>query len=285
MDCMDINDLIRGDNQLTTLPEIFYKLNAAIEDPDCTFDDIGEIISVDPALTAQLLKIVNSAFYGFSTQVETVTHALTIIGTDQLTQLVLATSVMGQFKGIPAGLIDMDSFWRHSILAGLAARSIAALSGEYNVERFFVSGLLHDVGRLVMCLKIPDKVGEIFQAAATNGKPLYVEEQKALGFDHAELGGGLLKEWNLPERLIEAVSYHHLPGKAKNYPEEAAVVNLADAIAYSLKRGGSGETFLPPLESKSWESIGLPESLYLPMIREKIESQFEDVVGIFLQTA
>ena len=137
---MNITELIQGDDQLATLPEGFYKLNAAIEDPDCTFDDIGEIISIDPALTVRLLKIVNSAFLRVFTQVETITHALTIIGTDQLTQLVLATSVMNQFKGIPNDLLDMDAFWRHSITAGLAARSIAALSGEYNVERFFCGG-------------------------------------------------------------------------------------------------------------------------------------------------
>ncbi|GJL79289.1 MAG: HD family phosphohydrolase [Nitrospinaceae bacterium] len=281
---MNISELIQGDDQLATLPEIFYKLNAAIEDPDCTFDDIGEIISLDPGLTARLLKIVNSAFYGFSTQVETVTHALTIIGTDQLAQLVLATSVMGQFKAIPTQLLDMDAFWRHSISAGLASRSIAALSGEYNVERFFVAGLLHDVGRLVLCIKIPNETGEIFKKAQTSGKLLCVEEQKALGFDHAEVGGELLKAWNLPDRLVESVAYHHAPEKSKNHPQETAVVNLADAIAYSMKLGSSGESVVPPMEPKSWELIGLPESLYLPMIKDKIEQQFEEVAGVFLQT-
>lgn len=282
---MNITELIQGDNQLATLPEVFYKLNAAIEDPGCTFDDIGEIISIDPALTARLLKIVNSAFYGFSTQVETITHALTIIGTDQLTQLVLATAVMNQFKGIPGDLLDVNSFWRHSITAGLAARSIAALSGEYNVERFFVAGLLHDVGRLVFCLKAPDETAEILNNAEASQKPLYEEEQAVFGFDHAELGGQLLKEWKLPERLIEGVACHHFPQKALSHPEEAAVVNLADAIAYSLRLGSSGETFVPVMEPKSWESMGLPESLYLPMIKDKIDQQFEDVVHVFLQTA
>ncbi|MCH8312084.1 MAG: phosphohydrolase, partial [Nitrospinae bacterium] len=90
---------------------------------------------------------------------------------------------------------------------------------------------------------------------------------------------------HLPERLIEAVSCHHFPAKAKNHPEETAVVNLADAIAYSLKLGSSGETFVPAMEPKSWENIGLPESLYLPMIKEKIDQQFEDVASVFLQTA
>lgn len=280
---MNITELIQGDDQLATLPEIFYKLNAAIEDPDCTFDDIGEIISIDPALTVRLLRIVNSAFYGFSTQVETVTHALTIIGTDQLTQLVLATSVMNQFKGIPGDLLDMDSFWRHSIAAGLAARSIAALSGEYNVERFFVAGLLHDVGRLVLCIRAPDEIREVFKKAESSGKPLYVEEQDTFGFDHAELGGQLLKAWNLPDRLVEAVSCHHTPLKARVYPEETAVVNLADAIAYSLKLGTSGETIIYSMEAKSWETIGLPESLYLPMIKDKVDQQFDDVASVFLQ--
>ena len=282
---MDINDLFVGEDQLASLPEVFYKLNAAIEDPDCTFDDIGEIISVDPGLTARLLRIVNSAFYGFSTQVETVTHALTIIGTDQLTQLVLATSVMHQFKGISPDLIHMESFWKHSIAAGLAARTIAALSGEYNVERFFVAGLLHDIGRLVLCVRVSDKAKEVLDAGAESERPLYVVEQELLGFDHAELGGKLLENWNLPARLVESVRCHHQPSKAKNHIEEAAVVNLADGIAYSMKIGCSGESFLPPLEPKSWEQVGLPESIYLPMIKEKIEVQFEDVAGILLQAA
>ena len=280
---MNISELVKGDDQLATLPDIFYKLNAAIEDPDCTFDDIGEIISIDPGLTARLLRIVNSAFYGFSTQVETVTHALTIIGTDQLAQLVLATSVINQFKGIPSDLVDMDSFWRHSISAGLAARSIAALSGEYNVERFFVAGLLHDVGHLVLCAKAPDETGEILKKVEASGKLLWIEEQKTCGFDHAELGGELLKAWNLPDRLVESVCFHHSPAKSKNHPQETAVVNLADSIAYSMKLGSSGEAVIPPLELKSWETIGLPESLYLPMIKEKIEQQFEEVVNVFLQ--
>lgn len=282
---MNISELIQGDDQLATLPDIFYKLNAAIEDPDCTFDDIGEIISIDPGLTTRLLRIVNSAFYGFSTEVETVTHALTIIGTDQLAQLVLATSVMGQFKGIPSGLINMESFWRHSIATGLAARSIAALSGEYNVERFFVAGLLHDIGRLVFCTKVPDETAETFKQAGASGELLCSEEQKTFGFDHAELGGELLKAWNLPNRLVESVTFHHSPEKSKNYAQETAVVNLADAIAYSMKFGSSGEAVIPPLDPKSWKIIGLPESLYLPMIKDKIELQYEDVVGVFLQNA
>jgi putative nucleotidyltransferase with HDIG domain len=282
---MNISELIQGDDQLATLPDIFYKLNAAIEDPDCTFDDIGEIISIDPGLTARLLRIVNSAFYGFSTQVETVTHALTIIGTDQLAQLVLATSVMGQFKGIPSDLLDIESFWRHSIAAGLAARSIASLSGEYNVERFFVAGLLHDIGRLILCIKAPEETRETFKRAEASGKLLCIEEQKTFGFDHAELGGELLKAWNLPDRLVESITFHHSPAKSINHPQETAVVNLADAVAYTMQLGSCGEAVIPNFKPKLWELVGLPESLYLPMIKDKVELQFEEVASVFLQSA
>jgi putative nucleotidyltransferase with HDIG domain len=282
---MDIDELIQGNDQLASLPEIYYQLNEAIHDPDCTFDDIGEIISMDAGLTARLLQIVNSAFYGFSSQVETVTHSLTIIGTDQLTQLVLASSVMSRFKGIPEDLLNMEGFWRHSIASGLAARTLATLSGEYNVERYFVAGLLHDVGRLVMAVKIPDQTRAIIEKVKESGQSLYEEEQRTLGFDHAELGGRLLKSWYLPERLEEAVTHHHNPAGAINFPEEAAVVNLANAIAQNMQLGESGEANAPALSPKSWEAIGLPESLYLPMVKDKVEQQYEDVVKVFFQQA
>lgn len=280
---MDINELLEGDTKLATLPVVFGQLKEAIDDPDCSFDDIGDIISVDPALTVRLLKIVNSAFYGFSSQVETVTHSLTIIGTDQLTQLVLASSVMSRFRGIPEDLLNVESFWRHSIACGLAARSIAALSGEYNVERFFVAGLLHDIGRLMMCLKVPDKVREVLQLSKQDGEPLFAVEEKVFGFHHADAGGALINAWNLPERLGEAIVCHHHPARAVNYPEETAVVNLANAIAHTLQLGDSGEIVPPPMEPRSWEVVGLPESLYLPMIQDKIGQQFDEVADLFLQ--
>ena len=182
-------------------------------------------------------------------------------------------------------MLDMESFWQHSIAAGLAARTLAALSGEYNVERFFVAGLLHDIGRLILCVRAPEKTKEILETAAKSERPLYVVEQEILGFDHAEVGGKLLLNWNLPERLAESIKCHHQTSKARTHVEEAAVVNLADGIAYSMEIGGSGESFLPPLEPKSWEHVGLPESLYLPMVKEKVDLQFEDVAGILLQQA
>ena len=121
MSLIDIQDLINENEPLASLPNTFYKLREVVDDPGCDFDDIAEIISVDPSLTPRLLKIVNSAFYGFRGEIESVFHAMGVVGTEQLMQLVLATTVVEQFKGIPKDLVDMEYFWKHSVSCGLAA--------------------------------------------------------------------------------------------------------------------------------------------------------------------
>ena len=114
MSLIDIQDLISENDPLASLPNTFYKLREAISDANCDFEDIAEIISMDPSLTLRLLKIVNSAFYGLRGEVETIPHAMGIVGTEQLMQLVLATTVVRQFKGVD--MIDMEYFWKHSVL-------------------------------------------------------------------------------------------------------------------------------------------------------------------------
>lgn len=280
---MDLNDLISENDALGSLPDIYFRLEEAINSDSTSFDDIGRIISSDPALTARLLKIVNSAFYGFSSKIETVSHALTLSGTQQLSELVLASSVIEKFIGLPEQLIDMKSFWRHSVACGLVARSLADFEGAYyNVERFFVSGLLHDIGRLVMCLREPERMKEVFLSARDNSTSLPKEEKRLFEFDHAEAGGALLRTWNLPDRLNEIVTHHHKPEESKTYFKETAIVSLADKIVYSLNLGGSGEEMPPKMTSESWEATGLSQDIYLPIIKKIIPSQLDEVAKVFL---
>ncbi|QPJ65357.1 MAG: HDOD domain-containing protein [Candidatus Nitrohelix vancouverensis] len=284
---MDIEHLISGDNQIASLPDLFYRLKETVDEADSTFGDIGEIIAMDPGLTLRLLHLVNSAYYGFSSRVETVEHALSIIGSDQLIELVLATSVVGQFKGIPKDMIDMKGFWRHSVACGLAARTLATLSGEYKVERFFVAGLLHDVGRLVMCLKAPKEFCMAVEFARKTGDVLYRSECKIFGFDHAAVGGELLKAWRLPESLEEAVSCHHRPGAAEKYPRETAIVNIANYVAhfYAEKMDNSSGEGAYEMDPESWNVIELKKKFILPQVFAKVRDQFEEVAGIFMQSA
>jgi putative nucleotidyltransferase with HDIG domain len=281
---MEIQDLITENEPLASLPNTFYLLQEAMDDPNSDFAQIGKIISIDPALTLRLLKIVNSAFYGYSNQIETVSHALGVVGTEQLVQLVLATSVVGQFKGIPKDMINMECFWRHSVACGLVARTIHELHNEADGEKYFVAGLLHDIGRLVMCLKIPDQFRIVIDFARKSGDCWYKAEAKHFGFDHGGVGGALLRAWNLPERLQESVAHHHNPSAAKNYAREAAVIFLADHISHEIVDNENKEYLRGEISSSAWQRLDLNEATHKSIIKEKVYFQLEEVSRVFLQT-
>ena len=270
-----------GENKIVfSLPKIYFELQAALDDPNKTFKDIGKIISYDPALSARLLKIVNSAFYGFPSEIETISHATSIIGRDQLSDLALATLVIYQFRGIPNNLFNMEKFWRHSVACGAAARSIAEFRNEDNVERFYLAGILHDIGRLVIFKKEPALARDAFYKSRENRENIYQSERELMGFDHADVGGELLKAWNLPQRLVEAVACHHQPQTAKNYPVEAAIIHTADYLVHVLNVGSDAEFSEPHLHNESWEIIGLSPDDF-EFMKDKVKRQYEGIISAF----
>lgn len=274
-----VEGLVENSVQLGSLPTVFYKINDAVEDPECSFSEIGEIISKDSALCARLLRIVNSSFFGFPSKVETISHAVTIVGMVQLRDLALATAIVNNFSGLPKNAIDMKSFWRHSISVGLAGRVIAVYLKESNPERFYVLGMLHDLGRLLLYLAVPEDMGRVLDLSAEGGL-LHAAESKVLGWDHAEVGGALLRKWNLPAQLVEGVQYHHDPSSAPNFPLEAAITHVADIVAQTQELGSSGERYVPPLDPKAWDSLGLPASI-LPSVVTQVNSQVDELAEIF----
>ncbi|OOZ39359.1 hypothetical protein BOW53_11935 [Solemya pervernicosa gill symbiont] len=278
---LDPEELVKRTRQISSLPVIYRRLDEAINDPYSDLMSVANILSEDAALSARLLRVANSAMFSFPAAVDTISRAITIIGTKQLRDLVLATSVIDMFEGVPEEYVNMDSFWRHSIATGISARVVAAYRRESNVERFYVVGLLHDIGRLVMYLQIPVLANEAIQYSMTNGLPLYRAERELIGFDHTDVGHSLLKAWNLPESLQEAVGNHHTPMRSSRYPEDTAVVHFSDIIANAFQMGSSGEHTVPPLDNGAWEKSGIQPSL-LPTVVERIESQYQDAVEIFL---
>ena len=254
-------DLISDNLDLVSLPEVVTKLNQMVDDPGCTAADIGEMISLDAALSARLLKVVNSPFYSFPSQVDTISMAITIIGTRALRDLVLATSVTGHFRSIPGDLVNIDTFWHHSLGCATAARAIADHLKISNSERFFIAGLLHDIGKLVMFLAQPDLSRQVLELSAQAGTDLASLETSAFGFDHAELGCELLREWRLPDSLYEPVAHHHNLAAAGQYHKETAAVHLANAIANTIEPVISREDDLP-IDTAVWQMLGLePEAL------------------------
>jgi len=284
---MDIQELFQGDTQIPTLPEVFYQFKLAIDNPESSFEEIGEIVGNDPSLTTRLLKIVNSAFFGFPQQVETISHAIGIIGREQLNDLFLSTIVIDQFKDIPQSTVNMESFWKHSIACGLSARNLALLTGENNSERFFIAGLLHDIGRLVIYIKLPFKVLEVSLRSKSKGESLHEAEFAAMGFNHADVGGFLLNTWKLPKDLQEAVGFHHNPAEATEFSLEASMIHVADIIANTIDLGFESEekAIIPTLDEYASKQFQVSEETSFSNIKEKVKKEFDQTVQIFLQTA
>lgn len=278
------DDLFRRRMLVPSLPRLCTRLNEALEDPRTSTVEIAELIGNDPALTARLLRLVNSAAYGFPARIETPSQAVMIIGTAHLCDLALTTSITRIFRDIPGDLVSMESFWRHSIACGLAARTLAGHRREPNVERFFVAGVLHDIGRLVLYQHAPDLARAALARARERDELLHVAERQMIGFDHAVIGATLLRTWGLPASLEEAVAAHHEPKKSQRYPLEAAVVHVADVIVHALQFGGSGERFVPPLDPAAWELLELAPAVIAGVV-EDVEAQYDDVTRAIVAEA
>ncbi len=261
-------------------PIIYHKLQKALSDPDVSFGDFSDIIGTDPNLAARILRIANSPFYGLDEKVETITHALGIVGIDQVTELALAAVMVQWFKGVPKDLVNMHSFWMHSIGCGLAARTLAKNMDERHVEPYYIAGMLHDVGSLIIYKEVPEKAQEILTRCKNEGLPQSTVEEEVLGFTHGQVGAIVFSKWGLPKSLIEAVQFHHYPSRAQEHPLYPAIVHLADIIAYEMNLGTGGEAGIPELDASAVQRVGLNRS-FLTGIKDYVRDQVEDTVSIF----
>lgn len=265
---MTVESIVDQTRTVYSLPLFYEKLNEAINHPRSSISDIVKIIIEDQGLSARILRLANSPMFGCYSNVDSITKSVTIIGTQQLRDLALASSVIKVFRGIPEDLLSMVSFWQHSISCGIVARNLASYLRENNVERFFVSGVLHDVGQLVMCTTIPEMVREIRNNSMALDKLYYHAEFDMLRFNHAEVGGALLQSWKIPASITETVACHHTPRRAKQFPLEAAVVHLADIICHAMEFGRSAEWCVPRIDEQAWERMNMPVSMLSTILKQ-----------------
>ena len=263
---------------------ILTELEEVLADPQSNLMKIGEVIEKDPDITARLLRLGNSAFYGFSARLETVLEAISLIGIQQVQDLIVASSVVETFAGVSPEFIDMERFWRHSLACGIGTRLLAIAKRVPKPDKLFVAGLLHDVGRLVLFSQGGRKAQEVFERCRGSERMLLREaEVKVLGFDHAQIGEALLRAWRYPNNLIHAVGYHHFPMSAGAFHTEAAFVHLADHLVNAMQVGSSGERLAPPLQMKAWELLNFTEDI-LESVISSIDDQIEAVQEVFLNS-
>ena len=274
---------VRG---LVSLPDVAVRVNEMVDDLRYSANEIGEVISRDPSLTARLLRIANSPFFGLTTKVATVNRAVALIGTKQLRDLVVGTIAISSFKGIPNQLVSMDDFWYHSLYCALASRALAQRRRLPHADSLFVAGLLHDAGQLMIFYSLPDQACTALQLSVEDphAMDMHQAEQEVLGFDHAQVGGLLLQHWRLPALLQECVALHPPPTAARQFPAEVATVHIANVIATMAEINSLHLEDVPAIEPRAWKQAGLTNDVIEPVMRE-IQKQFREARLLFLADA
>ncbi|MES9851500.1 MAG: HDOD domain-containing protein [Candidatus Thiodiazotropha sp. L084R] len=260
-------------DQLVSLPDVCVKVNRLIDAPNYSALTLGDIISQDSDLSARLLRVVNSAFFGLNVPVDTISRAITIIGTEELRNLVMATTAAKVFTGIPADLVDMAEYWRYSITTGVIAGELASHCHVLHSERLFVMGVLHDIGRLAIFLKLPQESRDILLITAGEYGLLPETEHDVLGFTHMDVGEALLRKWKLPESIVDVVARHHRPSTATQHQLETALLHISAAMADADMNGYSLDEVYDHLDEGAWQTTGLQKQemdQYLEAVPDKV---------------
>jgi HD-like signal output (HDOD) protein len=222
--------LIREINSLPALPETVKLVREAMVNPLSTIADIGNIISMDPAIAAKVLSVANSDTYGFCCNVDNVTHAVTLLGLRETNSIILSAAVVDFLEH--SRVMDYRSFWRGAMLSSAASKIVAKACHQDGLSGVFMAALLHDIGRVALAEVLGDRYAQI--SPNKFGKDLIAEEERLFGFAHPEAGYELVTHWNLPDSIAQSCRFHHNPELAN--PMQRNVVNIvavASAMAYS----------------------------------------------------
>ena len=243
--------------QLISLPDIYFQLKELLEEPDYTMAEVALLVGRDPAMATRFLRVVNSPLYRRIRKIETVSHAVSLLGLRQIHDIVLSASVAVAFEGIQTDVMDMNKFWQHSFYCAVMTQQLAKENATVEGDRIFVTGLLHDIGHLFMYIAIPKESQQAILKAQEQERPLYQVERELLGFDYAKLGGHVLGQWRLPKRLQDIICFHPEPGNANQYETETALLHIATLLVQADLAGGTfgaGEFVVDPA---AWELTGL----------------------------
>jgi HD-like signal output (HDOD) protein len=279
---LKLTEVVEDASHLISLPEIYLKVQKVMDDPDHERQELLDLISYDTALSALLLRIVNSSYYAFPSQINRISTAVGIIGEKELANIVLATSMVNSTSKFNEIGINIDEFWLHSLQCGVGARMIGKVVGCNDANNLFLCGVLHDVGILALYQNRPELTTEINTVIESGGLSRYQVEYDRLGFDHSDVGEILLTQWKLSRLLTEVVGAHHQTDKASDYLHEAKIVALANLL------GMNGHDFdVIPEEDPDGRILLLSESLgidpaTLPNLCESMQLQAHEILTLIV---
>jgi putative nucleotidyltransferase with HDIG domain len=227
----EIKEKVQTIIQLPALPTIAMEVVEMVDNPKTSASTLGKLISTDQALTAKVLKIANSPFYGFPKKISTIDFAIIVLGYDALKEIVISISLVSSLQKKSDTQFDAKSFWDHSIASGVLARRLARDLGYRVSGEVFVGGLLHDMGVSVVHRYFKNEYKRIIEIARETDLTFVEAEESVLGVTHADVGGWLAERWNLPDHLVEAIAHHHTPAKAERNMELVSLIHVADVFS------------------------------------------------------
>jgi len=260
---------------LPTLPKVLEEVTALMEDPNTSIEQIAKVITFDQVLSAKVLKMVNSPVYGFPGRISSIQHALVLLGFNVIRGLIISTSVFDEMNKTMVGL------WEHSVGCALASGEIAKALGLKDPEEYAVAGLLHDLGKVVSAVQLPEIKPELEAMVRDGDMSFLAAEKKLLGFGHDRVNAWLAAHWNLPPAISEAISYHHKPLSARNYTKYACVVHMGNFLTRVFEYGNGGDDNVPVMQPHAMKLLGLNQRM-LENVLDRLSDAFMDISDLKL---
>ena len=271
-DC-NIDDQLQNVIELISLPEIYIKFNQLMDDPTADNDDFARLVQLDPSLTAKLLQVVNSAYFGLSGQINSVNRAVNMIGIQQLHIMVLSIYAVSAVSALtfPKDIVDLKSFWRSSLLSATLSRDLAMHLKLRPYDRFFMLGLLHEIGHLVLYSTLPDLARQTVDLAEQQQLQITIAEQEVLGCHYGQIGAKLMEHWQLPQEFQFLTQYQPTPQQTAEAQPEASLLHIAHAFAHRQFINNEVEigALVVPV---AWQATGLSEAAVEPFLDKALSA-------------
>lgn len=280
MSALTSSEVVARIRDLPSLPVVVIDLLNTIGKEDIDIKSLADRVARDQAITAKVLRLANSSFYGMSRKVTTIPQAISILGFETVRTLITAAAVTEQFSGKAQSTFDYLAFWRHALGTAICARVIAKAL-HVNQEYAFVAGLLHDIGRLVLVTFFTSQYEEVMAYRTDHDCYLYEAEFEVLQIDHAAIGEVLTQTWKFPEAMQKAVAHHHKP-RVQEDSSLAAIVHVSDVLSHALDLAGDRDDLVPPLSDTIWASLGIGEATMMQILKET-EMQFSEASQILVE--
>ncbi len=274
--------LVTNASSLVSFPSIAIEVGKVINSEDGSVRDVAKLIESDPALTAKLLRVANSAAFPSVSEVDTVPKAITRIGSRTINQVLTGIEVARCFEGVENAAFSIDEFWRHSIYTALIAQNIANICRKVEPGVAFTAGLLHDIGDLILYNATKERGEQCFSQSLfdNDGLETYKTEQDFFGFDHSDVGYELASQWSLPTSIQESILAHHTPNKLEDIPDLVYVVHIANSLAVLCELDSDDFSEAAPILDTAWQTLGLDPSLATEIIGD-IKASAEDILQAF----